>query len=416
MKLRFMLGTMTSLALTVLQALSAHGQTVTLYDASVRAAGMGRSSNGVFWGGDPDYWGNPALLGYHAGLRYEWSDTKLVPGVADDVHYLTSRVTLGAYGVGLSLAGWPIGLLGGQSLEFGEMQATGNSGEDLGTFEPYEKVDAVGLGVSAASLLDAVLPRAGVRLPALARWGDVAVGFAYKEVEVDLAPDVPGLPAGSGQGEGSAWDRGIFLRATPYNSLDYPGELPGLDAVARCRLDVTYGGSTLNFDDPSIVFPGDDWAMPVLSRTGGAVHLAVGLPAGIERRWEAGGKGWLARSLTPMLSVGRAWQDEQVSWRWQPGRGPGPTSSDIELSGWEFSLLNVFSYRTGHIDDPVGSIHGDTDGWSLGYCHDGLVGARFDYASVPQPSDPENGAYPSDLSRYAWSVYVDPARLWRELR
>ena len=45
---------------------------------SVRSSGMGFASNAVFWGGDPDYWSNPALLGYHDGIRYEHGTSRLV--------------------------------------------------------------------------------------------------------------------------------------------------------------------------------------------------------------------------------------------------------------------------------------------------------------------------------------------------
>ena len=44
-------------------------------DASIRSAGMGGACNAVFWGADPNDWANPALLGYHSGLRYSWGKT-----------------------------------------------------------------------------------------------------------------------------------------------------------------------------------------------------------------------------------------------------------------------------------------------------------------------------------------------------
>jgi hypothetical protein len=420
MRARLAAGARIALLVTTLAAPSAWAQGAaisTLLDASVRAAGMGRSSNAVFWGGDPDYWGNPALLGYHQGLRYEWGKTQLVPDLADDVYFDTDRFTLAAFGVGLFAAGNPTDGLGGLDLSYGMSEATGPGGEPLGTFESFERIESWGVGISLATLLDAVLPLTGARLPALARWGDVALGYASKEVEVSLAPDLPTLPPGSGWGAATPKDKGIFLRATPYNSLDYPGSLPGLDRLARCRLDLSYGGSTLNYNDATIVF-GDrpDRVLPV-TRHGFAVRLAAGLPRAVEKQCDDQGLGWLVRSLTPLLAAARAWDDEHIVGTYlDPDLGPVQRESTTEKSGWEFSLLNVFSYRSGRIDDPDGSIHGNSNGWSLGLSYDGLAGFRYDHATVPQASDPEYGIYLSDVTRKAWTFYVDPVRICQGLR
>src|SRR5437016_1649618 len=69
-------------ALALLAALGAHpaaaqtASTVLDLDPSIRAAGAGGASNAVFWGGDPDIWANPALLGYARGLRYDQGRTQ----------------------------------------------------------------------------------------------------------------------------------------------------------------------------------------------------------------------------------------------------------------------------------------------------------------------------------------------------
>jgi len=40
-------------------------------DPSTRSAGMAGAASAVYWGTDPNYWANPALLGYASGIRYE---------------------------------------------------------------------------------------------------------------------------------------------------------------------------------------------------------------------------------------------------------------------------------------------------------------------------------------------------------
>src|SRR5438445_9022278 len=41
-----------------------------LFDPSVISAGMGGASAAVAWSAEPNYWANPALLGYYQGIRW----------------------------------------------------------------------------------------------------------------------------------------------------------------------------------------------------------------------------------------------------------------------------------------------------------------------------------------------------------
>src|SRR5262249_15270865 len=103
-------------------------------DPSVRASGMGRSSNAVFWGDVSNYWGNPALLAFRKGLGYEWGTTQLVPDLADDVFFTTKRLTVGYWGLGVLIAGRPFTNVGGQRLDYGVSYATEVDGNVIGTF------------------------------------------------------------------------------------------------------------------------------------------------------------------------------------------------------------------------------------------------------------------------------------------
>src|SRR5262245_58238647 len=76
-------------------------------DPSVRASGMGAASGAVFWGDDVNHWANPALLAYQKGFRYEWGNTRLVPGVAANVTFRREVLEMGGGGFAIWTAGQP---------------------------------------------------------------------------------------------------------------------------------------------------------------------------------------------------------------------------------------------------------------------------------------------------------------------
>jgi hypothetical protein len=144
------------------------------------------------------------------------------------------------------------------------------------------------------------------------------------------------------------------------------------------------------------------------------VHLALDAPAPLHCKLDEHGAGWLSRFLSPILSVAQAWDDEHFATR-LTGRDATRREPVISKSGLEISLLNVFTYRHGRIDDPGGSIHGTSSGWGLGFAYRDMAGFRCDRATVPQATDPETGQHFPDLHRKAFSVFVDPIRLLGEL-
>jgi hypothetical protein len=72
-------------------------------------------------------------------------------------------------------------------------------------------------------------------------------------------------------------------------------------------------------------------------------------------------------------------------------------------------VANLFSYRNGHYEDPLGEIDGDTSGWGVGLPIGRFGGLRYDHGTIPQASN--SGL--SDVKRDAVSGWVDPLELWR---
>jgi hypothetical protein len=328
-------------------------------------------------------------------------------------------VTIGVWGLGLLLAGKPIGGLGGLDLTYGPQRAVDESGNVIGTFSPYEEAEAWGIGLSLAEFGENLLRWLDTDGPALSRYGDLSLGYAKKSDFVFLAPGSVLQDARGGSGEVDNSDRGLFLRLTPYDSIDRPGAAPSLDAVFESlgglRLDLGHARATQSYRDEAIVFVDAEQADAVakVTRKGWSIRLALGLPPALGGGHAGQLRGktarWLTESLTPLLSLGVAWDRNRARGRY-PVSGEEWEQNEIKSWGWELTVANVFSLRRGHIENPDGLIEGDTSGWSLGFRVLDFAGFRYDKAETPRPEGQE------DLERKGWTIFFDGLSLWRGLQ
>lgn len=357
-------------------------------DASVRSSGMGSASNAVFWGDDPNYWANPAMLGYHRGIRYEWSDTQLVPGLAADVHFRTYRYTAAADGIGIALLGKPQ-QLGGINLDYGTSEGVDPSGNPTGPFDSFERIHSWGFGASLGEVAATVARLTGHAPPAITRYVDVAFGASEKRVILSLAPGEASATTGK--------DHGVLLRAgMPFGPAGAAG--PAL------RVDAAYGYSVLNYNDDAVmVFPNESTAIPTsrIFRNGVAARVAVGLPAAVKSSLLPGRWSWLADGLDPIAALGLAYDAEHVQ------AGNLSNGYDVQHWGTEFMIANVFAFRFGHVEDKLGGISGSTTGWGVGLPLGRVAGIRYDHASIPQAND---SGLPN-VNRHALTAYFDPLAL-----
>ncbi len=86
------------------------------------------------------------------------------------------------------------------------------------------------------------------------------------------------------------------------------------------------------------------------------------------------------------------------------------SGQEIGLTGWELTFLNIFTLRNGHIDDPTGTVIGDTSGWGAGFEFGKVGGFRYDHADAPQ------SIYLERVEKEGFTVYVDPVELAHRLR
>ncbi len=357
-------------------------------DISARSAALGGASTALLWG-DLNHWANPALLGYVQGVRYVHGRTRLVPGLANDVHFTTDVVQVGDRGLGVLVSGKPLDR-GGVFLDYGSSEGRDESGNPTGSFNSYERVHAAGAGANVAQLIEGALSTFGMRSPNLSRYADASFGITSKHTEIALAPAYLG-----GHGLADSRDWGWLVRVTPFDGFA-TGPVP-------VRLDATYGRADINYHlDHLVVFINADQGSPVtrMHRRGAAAHLSIGrMPSAA-----AAPRGWsvLMRGLSPLLAL--TWTDDRTD---------VGVLDEIQYRtqghGLELTIAQVLSYRRGHYADRTGQIDGDTWGWGVALPLGDIAGAAYDDAHFPQASD--SGLRP--LHRQMVTAWIDVFAIWR---
>jgi hypothetical protein len=354
------------------------GAISTYLDPSVPSAGMGGATVAAFWT-DLNEWSNPALLGYQRGFRYSYGRAQLIPDLADDVILTSHRFAIGAYGVGISIAGKPIDGFGGTKLDYGENVVTDDEGNVIGTYHPYEKIRQFGLGVNLLEMLESLVGATGSDVSSLSRHLDISLGHSWKDVLVDLGP--------TGRGDTTEKDWGALARLTPI----------GARASAPVTVALSAALSRRNYDDSRIVYVGQSESDPVVEQrlVGGAAHIGFNLPVGPGGVWDV---------LTPSIGIGATWQEARYY------EGGIRLGDGVERrTGQEINFLGIVSGRHGYVDDDAGGIHNDTWGVSAGLQYRGIFGVRYDWAQVPQSEFLDQ-----EVERRGVTAFFDPFRLWRE--
>ena len=276
-------------------------------DPSVLSSGMGGAGTAVWWNGEPNYWANPALLGYYRGLRWQWGKTNLVPGLADNVTFETSRFTLGGGGIGFEFAGHPIDGLGSLKLDYGDAPVLDPAGNPIGTTSGHETIEASGGGASLGLLTASLLGFSGREMPSLLRHVDAAFGYARKSTEVALDP--------SATASAVSHDYGWLVKG------GFGGYYTANEDAGPLTLEAGYGRAVLNYDDASFVFPPGPpgYAPSRMERNGVSARLAVDTYAG---RSPAGSPVFsaLMRGFAPLATLGYAYDWTTRHRRWCPAR------------------------------------------------------------------------------------------------
>jgi hypothetical protein len=343
------------------------GTTTILFEPSIEAAGMGGGGVAYFWREEPNSWSNPALLGTQHGLRYSYGSTQILNELADDVRLKSNRFSLGGWGVGVLFAGKPWSVGEDLKLDYGESEATDIDGNVIATFNAYEEVRSIGIGVSILDVLASVLGPdskvAGVR-----RHLGVSVGHTWKDIVFETEPELPGFLT---HGEAEQKDRGVAVRITPLDQIQ--GGLDEPSDRLRWSVDLSGGYAQLNYDENGDVnfddtTPAND--VPELRRVGGAGRLTLAFPSSLEDP--------IHDFITPTVRLGLHYEssdyysDDGTSFEF-----------DIVRTGAELVLADALYLRFGNVEDAIFEV--DESSWGAGFAlrYKRMVGLRYDYAHYP---------------------------------
>jgi hypothetical protein len=357
-------------------------------DTSIRAAGMGGASAGVWWG-EPNVWGNPASLAEVHGAGWVDGRTRLVPGLPADIWLKSSRLLLGGAGVGLSLMGEPLDGIGHERLDYGTNELTDQFGNPIGTFDSFEATEAWGIGVSPIQLLDAIRHAGGAAGASGPRRIDLAGGYQHKHTLIALAPSVAG-----GEAEADCKDWGVSGRIALTSDLS---------PEAPWHMEVSGGYAVLNANDAQFDFGALGSAPPSRNYRGGfAMHLSRRSP------WSTEGApppNWVLSGMPQVFELGWAKDWGHVD------AGGSPPGYDVDRFGVEGTVLGVLTGRIGHVTDRLEDIVGDTWGFGARIPIGPWASVAYDRASVPQA----RGSGLPNVTRQGWSLWLDPLRITSDL-
>ena len=299
---------------------------------SGRANGMGQAYVALADDGTSSWW-NPAGPAFltekkDASMTY----AKLVPGLADDVFFAYPAFVMPVRQWGGTFTGSLV------YLSYGESQATGPTGEDLGTFTSYEIAPTISYGTKVNER--------------------IGVGASFKYIRVSLSPDnIPGLPSGSGKGSTFAFDLGGLYK------------IPG---------DVVQVGLAIQNLGPDISFVTNDRDDPIYR------NLKTGVA--VDAYDKDGAKVLVVADVNQLLVKGETSTGDS--------RYPKPIFNAGVEAGYALETVQI-ALRGGYVHDDEGSIKDPTYGLGLGY-----KGISFDFASIPQAKDPETGTRLERVSKF----------------
>ena len=362
------------------------------FDPSIEAAGMGGASIGAFWEENPNDHANPALMGFHSGLRYSYGTTKLLAELAPDVDYRTHRILAGAWGVGVAITGKPVSSIGRLRLDYGRSQITDIDGNVIGEAEAHEDVRSFAVGVSVFDLISSIRVAKGGEPLALSHRLSLALGHAWKTYKFEV---VPSNLFPDGPGEGSNNDAGILLRVAPFDEIG--SGLRETSDRLRWKVDIAGAYTRLNYlhDRPLEFADGSTDEILEHDLYGGSVLFTAALPND--------GVGDLWNFATPAIRMGVVYEHLKL---YDNGNDLGGGGNRY---GAELSVIDMLYLRYGRVDDDLLSNADNTFGGGIQLKYRNMIGVKGDYAAYPR-----GGFLNDNYDRWGITFFVDPYRLMKK--
>ena len=363
-----------------------------IFDPSIEAAGMGGASIAAFWEENPNDHANPALMGFHSGLRYSYGTTQLVPELADDVHYASHRILAGAWGIGVAMSGKPIESVGYVGINYGPTEITDVDGNVIGEAEATEHVRSIAVGLSVFDLISSIRVARGGEPLSFNRRLSLALGHAWKTYDIEFAPFI--------EGEGNNNDAGILLRVAPFDQI---GETLR-DANDRLRWKVDVAGAYTRLDylnDRTVDFDNGGSSDELFGHRsiGGSVQFTMALPNdGVGDLWDF---------ATPSIRLGVTYEHTDTY------EGDTKLGEFAKRYGAELSVIDMLYLRYGHVKGEVG-LDDATFGAGFSLKYRNMIGVKGDYASYPRTADVLFFVPDDTYDRWGLTFFVDPYRLLKK--
>jgi len=362
------------------------------FDPSIEAAGMGGASIAAFWEENPNDHANPALMGFHSGLRYSYGTTQLIPELADDVHYASHRILAGAWGIGVAMSGKPVESVGYVGINYGPTEITDENGNSLGEAEATEHTRSIAVGLSVFDLISSIRVARGGDPLSFNRRLSLALGHAWKTYDVEFGSFL--------QGEGSNNDAGILLRVAPFDQIG--GTLRDANDRMRWKVDVAGAYTRLDYlNDRSVEYDNGNSDEIFGHRSiGGSVQFTMALPNdGIGDLWDF---------ATPSIRLGVTYEHTDTY------EGDTKLGEFAKRYGAELSVIDMLYLRYGHVKGEVG-VDDATFGAGFSLKYRNMIGLRGDYASYPRGAGSVIFFVPDDTyDRWGLTFFVDPYRLLKK--
>jgi hypothetical protein len=278
-------------------------------------------------------WWNPAGLGFLPRKDVSLTHSQLVPDLADDVYY-------DFLSFALPVKGWGTFAASLVYLTYGESEARGPSGEDLGTFRSFEVAPVLSYGAAIG--------------------GQIGIGASIKYIRIELAPNLPNIP-GSGEGSTVAADLGILWKI--------PGNIVNIGAVVQNL-------------GPNISFIAEDRSDPIYR------NLKAGFAVNVFKK-----QGF------SLIAIGDI---NQLLVKGDRPDGNSAYPKPIYNGGAEMAYATTdftLALRGGYVHDDEGSISDPTYGLGAAYKF-----LRLDLGSIPQAEDAASGDKLDRVTKFSLGV------------
>ncbi|MCD4830129.1 MAG: hypothetical protein K8R90_11935 [Candidatus Cloacimonetes bacterium] len=280
---------------------------------------------------------NPAKLGY-VGEGASWGFSHSNWMDFSDIGLSSSYVAYSWNGIGIMLPSLNADGHWGKSLDYGEMSATGEQGQELGTINPYESGSTFGVGVNLLQFLANV--RQDRHLGDFSKIYELSIGYQYTYVITDWDRD--GVFPDAQEADGAHVNNlGLLARWTPL------GDTPDSDEPLEFEFTGAY--FTLNpFDSEVKYSEGQDWPIVSAEYISFAAQLRVPNRLGILPDY--------CQNLISATAMADMCDED---------------SYNTSTSGWGVTLLDILSFR-----------FGDEWGWGVNLNYRDIVQCQYNWAQI----------------------------------